>query len=63
MQSCVKEEDSSIGVCCRDPNYVDPWPQNGNGGGNHNHGNKGGNGGGNGNFNLARERFLRNLSL
>merc|ERR1712152_55741 len=42
---CVNPENQNIDVCCRDPNYVDPWQamMNGNGG-NFNNGN-------NGNFN------------
>ncbi len=28
MQPCVNPETTNIDVCCRDPNYVDPWPQN-----------------------------------
>lgn len=27
MQSCKNPETGIIGKCCRDPNYVDPWPQ------------------------------------
>merc|ERR1712183_697520 len=48
--SCVNPQDPSDAttVCCRDPNYKDPWPNmNGNGGGNNrNNGNKNGNNGG-----------------
>merc|ERR1711899_74331 len=43
---CVNPNDQSIDVCCRDPNYVDPWP-------NMNGGNKNMNNGGNGNGNLG----------
>lgn len=25
---CVNPDTQNIEVCCRDPNYVDPWPQN-----------------------------------
>merc|ERR1711962_271936 len=25
--NCVNMENQNIDVCCRDPNYVDPWPQ------------------------------------
>merc|ERR1711874_543915 len=34
--NCVNMENQNIDVCCRDPNYVDPWPQGMmmNGGGN-----------------------------
>jgi len=55
---CVNPENQNIDVCCRDPNYVDPWQamMNGNGGnfnngnnGNFNNGNNGGNGNGNNN--------------
>ena len=47
FQSCVNPQDPSDAttVCCRDPNYKDPWPNmNGNGGGNNrNNGNNNGN--------------------
>ena len=50
FQSCVNPQDPSDAttVCCRDPNYKDPWPNmNGNGGGNNrNNGNNNGNNGG-----------------
>ena len=39
LQTCVNPDNQDIDVCCRDPNYEDPWP-NMNGGG-------GGGGGGN----------------
>lgn len=26
MQSCRNAETGVVGKCCRDPNYVDPWP-------------------------------------
>ena len=39
FQPCVNPENQNIDVCCRDPNYVDPWQQMMNGGGNGN-GNK-----------------------
>merc|ERR1719305_2241541 len=26
--NCVNPDTQNIEVCCRDPNYVDPWPQN-----------------------------------
>ena len=54
-KGCVNPQDPSDAstVCCRDPNYKDPWPNmNGGGGGgknkNKNKGNNGGNGNGNG---------------
>jgi len=25
---CVNPDTQAVEVCCRDPNYVDPWPQN-----------------------------------
>ena len=28
FQPCVNPDTQNIEVCCRDPNYVDPWPQN-----------------------------------
>jgi len=39
LNTCVNPDNQNIDVCCRDPNYQDPWP-NMNGGG-------GGGGGGN----------------
>ena len=40
-------------MCCRDPNYVDPWP-------NMNGGNKNMNNGGNGNGNISPRRNQQN---
>ena len=36
FQPCVNPENQNIDVCCRDPNYVDPWQAMMNGGGNGN---------------------------
>ena len=52
-QPCVNPNDQSIDVCCRDPNYVDPWP-------NMNGGNKNMNNGGNGNGNISPRRNQQN---
>ncbi len=46
LQTCVSPVNQAIDVCCRDPNYVDPWPggmmnKNGNNGGNFNNNNQG----------------------
>lgn len=29
LQSCRDKETGIVGKCCRDPNYVDPWPTGG----------------------------------
>jgi len=35
LNTCVNPDNQNIDVCCRDPNYKDPWPNmNGGGGGN-----------------------------
>jgi len=49
---CVNPQDPSDAttVCCRDPNYKDPWPNmNGNGGGKNMNNRNNNNGGGNNN--------------
>jgi len=48
---CVNRmQNNAIDVCCRDPNYKDPWPDmNGNNNNNNNNGNNGFNNGNNGN--------------
>ncbi|QQP55839.1 Uncharacterized protein FKW44_000297, partial [Caligus rogercresseyi] len=28
IRPCVNQNSGTIDVCCRDPNYTDPWPQN-----------------------------------
>jgi len=46
---CVNRmQNNAIDVCCRDPNYKDPWPDM-NGNNNNNNGNNGFNNGNNGN--------------
>ena len=49
FQGCVNPQDPSDAttVCCRDPNYKDPWPNmNGNGGGKNMNNRNNNNGGG-----------------
>jgi len=49
---CVNPETTDIDVCCRDPNYKDPWPNmNGNGG-------MGGRMGGGGAANAGRRNMM-----
>jgi len=49
---CVNPQDPSDSstVCCRDPNYKDPWPNMNGGGGGKNKNRNNGNNGGNGNY-------------
>merc|ERR1711973_655930 len=50
---CInRQRGNNIDVCCRDPNYKDPWPDmNGNNGNNRGNGNNGNNGNNRGNGN------------
>jgi len=59
---CVNPETTEIDVCCRDPNYKDPWPNmnNGGGGGNMNNGRGNMNNGGGGNMNNGGRRNMMN---
>eukprot|EP00095_Tigriopus_kingsejongensis_P008243 maker-scaffold230_size244653-snap-gene-0.16 protein:Tk08243 transcript:maker-scaffold230_size244653-snap-gene-0.16-mRNA-1 annotation:"serine proteinase stubble-like" len=50
--TCVNPDNQNIDICCRDPNYQDPWPGGMMNGGGNNGGNNGGGGfGGNQGFN------------
>jgi hypothetical protein len=37
LSGCTHNETGEIGVCCRDPNYKDPWPDMGGAGQGHEH--------------------------
>merc|ERR1712098_73151 len=54
---CFNQRGNTVDVCCRDPNYKDPWPDmnNGNGSGKFN-GNNGNNGNNNNNRNKQQQQ-------
>jgi hypothetical protein len=37
LQACSAPMTGTVGVCCRDPDYKDPWPNMGGNGGGHEH--------------------------